>query len=560
MQLKKISDLNTEHTTNSHAGQCGASRLMPDFRETITLEGQSHPAISPKVYYPRVRKLANGKYLLLHMDYRLGGNVFYSLGDDIHSFTARQKLFSARPVIRDDGEEDKIMYANGEAAVLANGDILVVASFRYNKGYGLDAKYGGLVMRRSTDNGMTFSEEKIIYVGRNWEPYILVKKDGEIQVYMSHTAPKFYLDKTVRTDSPIKTSSGTAIIRSYDNGENWTPNVTEPPFAAWRVTQSYVATMENGTKCFTNQMATAVEMGDGSIVVSTESDLANYTFRLTMSYTHDNFAKELGIDEDGPEDKLFAFEEGAGPYIAHFESGETVLSYNWTGLQHIRIGDENGKNFDKEHELIAFDGRWGYWGSLTVEDGHTLLSAYPNIGETKNLPKIKTRVDNDLMLGKLRLNHRIDALPHSAGWKKNTDALFIGARSQAQASIRAAYDSEHLYVLVDRLDKYMTEADGIEIRVHIGENVYKLYHNLGGKSYFELNDEPENFDAAVTCTLCGELNKWGDSDSGAITLFSMPKALLGDAKAFAIDATLKNSDGLDLVTEELGGPFPVEIK
>ena len=171
-----------------------------------------------------------------------------------------------------------------------------------------------------------FDEEKLIYVGRNWEPYILVKKDGEVQVYFSHTAPKFYLDKTVRTDSPIKTSSGTAIIRSYDNGETWTPNVTEPPFAAWRVSQSYVATMENGTKCFTNQMATAVELGDGSIAIATESDLANYTFRLTVAYTHDNFARELGIDEDGPADKMFAFEEGAGPYMAHFTSGETILS------------------------------------------------------------------------------------------------------------------------------------------------------------------------------------------------------------------------------------------
>lgn len=558
MQLKKISELNSAHVTDSHASECGASRLMPDFRETITLEGQSDPAISSKVYYPRVKKLANGKYLLLHMDYRLGGTVFYSLGDALGTFTARQKLFAAHPVVRDDGEEDRIMYANGEAAILPNGDVLVVASFRYNKGYTLDAKYGGLVMRRSTDNGMTFSEEKVIYVGRNWEPYVLVKKDGEIQVYMSHTAPKFYLDKTVRTDSPIKTSSGTAIIRSYDNGETWTPNVTEPPFAAWRVSQSYVATMENGTKCFTNQMATAVELGDGSIAVATESDLANYTFRLTVAYTHDNFAHELGIDEDGPADKMFAFEEGAGPYMAHFMSGETILSYNWTGLQHIRIGDENGKNFDKEHELITFDGRWGYWGSLTVEDDHTLISAYPNISEIKGLPKM--RIDNDLMLGKLRLNHRIDALPLTQEWAGNTDALFVGARSQAQASIRVAYDSEHLYVRADRLDKYLTAADGIEIRIRVGENVYKLYQNLAGKSYFECNDIAEDFGADATYTLRGEMNVWGGSDSGAVTLFTVPKTVLGDADSFAIDATLKNSDGLDLISEELGGPFPVKLK
>lgn len=558
MQLKKISELNGAHALDSHAGKCGFSRLMPDFRETITLEGQSHGAISSKVYYPRVKKLANGKYIQLHMDYRLGGNVFYSIGDDIHSFGDRQKLFAAHPVMRDDGVEDKIMYANGEAAVLPNGDLLVVASFRYNSGYVLDAKYGGLVMRRSTDNGVTFSEEELIYLGRNWEPYILVKRDGEVQVYFSHTAPKFYLDKTVRTDSPIKTSSGTAIIRSFDFGKTWTPDVKEAPYAAWRVSQSYVATMENGTKCYTNQMATAVELGDGSIAVATESDLANYTFRLTMAYTHDNFARELGIDEDGPEDKLFAFEEGAGPYIAHFDSGETVLSYNWTGFQHIRIGDEKGRNFDKEHELIAFGGRWGYWGSLFVEDDHTMISAYPNIREIKEgVPKVQ--IDNDLMIGKFRLNHAITALPLTPLWKQNTEALFVGAKSQAQAAIRVAYDNEHINILVDRLDKFLTEADGIEIRLHIGEDVYKLYHNLGGKKVFEKNNMAEAFGADVSCKFCGDFGAWSGSDNGAITLFTLPKALLNGATEFALDATLKNSDGLDLISEELGGPFPVTL-
>ena len=140
MKLTEIRELNGRHETDSHAGETAASRLVPDFRETRTYEGKTHPAISSKVYYPRVKKLANGKFLLLHMDYRLGGNVFYALGDDLGSFGARKKLFAAHPVVRDDGEADKIMYANGEAAVLADGTLLVVASFRYNKGYVLGAE------------------------------------------------------------------------------------------------------------------------------------------------------------------------------------------------------------------------------------------------------------------------------------------------------------------------------------------------------------------------------------------------------------------------------------
>ena len=164
------------------------------------------------------------------------------------------------------------------------------------------------------------------------------------------------------------------------------------------------------------------------------------------------------------------------------------------------------------------------------------------------------------MLGKLRLNHRVDAVALTQGWQDNTDALFVGARSQAQASIRVAYDSEQLYVRVDRLDKYLTAADGIEIRIRVGEDVYKLYQNLAGKGYFERNDIAEDFGADATYTLCGEMHVWSGSESGAVTLFTMPKSILGDADSFEIDATLKNSDGLDLITEELGGYFPVKLK
>ena len=152
-----------------------------------------------------------------------------------------------------------------------------------------------------------------------------------------------------------------------------------------------------------------------------------------------------------------------------------------------------------------------------------------------------------------------DALPITAGWQKNTDALFIGALSQAQTSIRVAYDSEHLHVLCDRLDKYLCDADGMEIRIKVGENIYKLYQNLGGKTYFELNDIAENFGASVATRVVGQMNEWCGNDNGAITEFEVPLEILGGAKEFEITATLKNSDGLDLITEELGAYFPVKL-
>lgn len=558
MKLTSIEQLNrAPHALDSHAGMTSASRLAPDFRQTVTLEGQTDPSISTHVYYPRIKCLGGGRYLMLHMDNRLGGNVFYAFSDDFIHYTPRKKLFAAHPVVRDDGAEDKIMYANGEAVVAKNGDLLVFASYRYNGGYALDAKYGGIVMRRSTDGGETFSDEVEIYRGRNWESFPLIKRDGEIQLFFSHTAPKFYLDKTVRTDSPIKTSSGTAMIRSTDNGCTWTPNVTAPPYAAHRVTQSYVATMDNGTKCFTNQMATAAELGDGSIVISTESDLANYTFRLTLSYTHDNFAHALDIDEDGPADKNFAFADGAGPYIAHFPSGETALSYNRKGLQHIAMGDENGKNFDLERQITTFGGRWGYWGALTVEDGHTLISAYPHIFEDKSVKPY--HIDNDLMLGKLRLNHAITAAPYTEDFAGNTEALFVGGASQAQIAVRAAFDAEKLYLRVDRLDALLTAGDGVEFWLRAGGHIYRVGSYLAGRRYILCDGAKCEVELCGTDELFGQMHVRGDNDNGAVTLLSLPRALLGGENRFELRVALKNNDGLDTVTDGEDFYFPIWI-
>lgn len=561
MQPVSIKSLNTSPALpDSHAGECASYRLAPSRRDSITLDGKTNAAISPRVYYPRVKKLQDGSYILLHMDYRLGGNVFLSRSDDLVHWSPREKLFAAHPVLRDDGEEDKFMYATPDAAVLPNGDLLVVCSYRYAKGYVLDAKYGGLMLKKSTDNGKTFSEERVIYVGRNWEPYILVLKSGEIQIYFSHSAPKFYLDPAVRRDSLIKTSSGAAMIRSFDGGENWTPNVTGAPYAAHRVSQSYISTMASGTKCFTDQMATAVELGDGSIALACESDCGDYRFRVTTAVSHDNWARPLDIDEAGPADKAFAFTNGAGPYIAHFPSGETPLSFNRDGRQTILYGDEHGKNFRVDEPLVTFDGKWGYWGSLTVDTPHCLISAYPNIREFRSPEGKLLRVDNDLMLGRLYLNHRIDALPRTPDWASNTDALFLGAASQAQCALRVAYDEEKLYIRADRLDRYLTAADSIEVRVRVGRDVYTLGANLGGKSWFFKNDDPaEAFGGEAETELCGVLDVWSGDENGAITVFSMPRTLLGKAEFFELDAALKNDDAGSMTEETLGGRLRVRV-
>ena len=90
--------------------------------------------------------------------------------------------------------------------------------------------------------------------------------------------------------------------------------------------------------------------------------------------------------------------------------------------------------------------------------------------------------------------------------------------------------------------------------------MYRLYQNLAGKTCFERNNVVEGFGASATYHINGEMNVWGNSENGVFTEFELPIEILGGAKEFEIDATLKNSDGLDLISEELGGYFPVKLK
>lgn len=76
------------------------------------------------------------------------------------------------------------------------------------------------MMRRSSDNGRTWSTAQIIYQGTTWEPYALQLRSGEIQVYF--------------TDSePLTADSGTAMLRSMDNGADMDGRWKGDPSKDW---------------------------------------------------------------------------------------------------------------------------------------------------------------------------------------------------------------------------------------------------------------------------------------------------------------------------------------
>ena len=486
--------------------------------------------------YPRIKKIADDRYILFYQDARVARNIYYSVSSDLKEWGLGLNLFASRSITVN-GESDTLCYSTCDATVLQNGDIMAIASFRSSRNFRRTNEFNGLAMKISSDGGRTWGEEQIIYKGSNWEPQILQLPDGEIQVYFTHGGPKIQPQMEAGIpESEMVPSSGTAIIRSKDNGKTWDPYVMEPPYAAHRVSQQYAYT-KKGIQVFTDQMPCAILLNNtDTIALAMESMFVRDgedVLYITTAYSDDNWAVGLGLDEEGPADKQENMWHGAAPYLRQFPSGETVLSYNQKRFQ-IRLGDSLAREFGDP--LFPLNGT-GRWGSLELIQSHIVVGTMAYVFEDKS-------EQNRIMISQNVLNHRIDA-PRArirvdgdnTDWDDATDALFVGSDSQAQAAVRPAKDDDNLYFLVERLDADLSDGDTVELyladsgsdtldtntlRLTVGPNGLMGAARFDGSDFAEI--EAGGIQAAVT--LQGTVGNDGDEDTGYLVEVAVPRSLL----------------------------------
>ena len=448
----------TDKTINSHEGDEGASSLELDFRgytevtpSTLTVSAAN---------YPRIKKLPNGQYILFWHNNSVGANVFYTRSSDLKNWEPVKKVFEATPITVN-GQSDERSYSNADALVLQNGELMVVASFRAKNHFRKDNAYNGIMMRKSSDNGQTWSDEQVIYRGSNWEPQILQLPSGEIQVYFTHSGAKSQMQIEMGwTGDNMVASSGTAIARSYDNGKTWKANQPDS-YAGYAISQRYIDTVR-GIKVFTDQMPCALLLNKyNTIAVAMESKVfygVDY-YNISVAYSDDNWARTLGIDEEGPSDKQKDLWNGGAPYLKQFPSGETILSYNAKNVYQIRLGDAKARKF--YNPCLPFGKEMtGVWGSLELDGSHTVIGTVQD----------RSSGSSHILIGRMNLNHTLYAgnmTPAVDGdnkdWAGNTEAFFVGSESQAQASVRMSYDKDNLYLLVERLDYDLLSQDTVDV-------------------------------------------------------------------------------------------------
>ena len=562
--IHSIDQLNkAEPVINDHADDWAQSRLEPNFRQYNEVTEAKLRVKAAN--YPRIKKVADDRYILFYQDNQTAQNIYYSVSSDLKDWGLGVKLFKSHNITVN-GSNDTMCYSSCDATVLANGDIMAIASFRSSRNFRVTNEFNGLAMRISSDGGETWGEEQIIYKGSNWEPQILQLPSGEIQVYFTHGGPKIQpqMEAGIPTSQMVP-SSGTAIIRSFDNGKTWDPYVMEPPYAAHRVSQQYTHT-ENGIKVFTDQMPCAILLNNSNtIALATESKFlqgSEEIYYITMDYNDDNWAVGLDIDEEGPTDKQANMYLGAAPYLRQFPSGETILSNNRSSKFQIRLGDSQARTFGDPINPLSGT---GYWGSLELIQSHIV------VGTMTYARKVSNQQQNRIMISQNVLNHRIDVptakMKIDGGnqdWASCTDALFVGSDSQAQTAVRPAKDDNRLYFLVETLDTYLSEGDTVELYLGDGasdelNNTLRLTvgpNGLVSAARFDGNDfaaiDTKDIQAAVT--LQGTIGNDEDEDTGYMVELSIPRSLVTASNdKLLCNIVLKNQDKGGTVIEDAMG-------
>ena len=572
--ITPIAELNTKGEDGDHADDdFNTASLEIDYRQTAELtSAKTGYSRYDNAWYPRVKKVRDDLYLLLYHYGQYGQHIYWTTSRDGVKWNAPSVLYqggaSATGFTHAEGPlagtKDDMRAVNPDACVLDNGDILCVYSVRSNKGYQQVIDLNGLELVRgkvTASGGIQWSKPTKIYTGTNWEPFIMQRDDGQIEIYFSSSVTyiaKYGFDKAKR-------SSGTGLIVSKDGGYTWTPDVQAGDKNYYRPTVVYQQAIgekktPNGETAmyFSGQMPSVVQLYNGKSMIAVEVHGLNnkYTISLATSEAGGNW-KDLGITEEGPSTMMKDVFTGAAPYLARFESGEVYLTYTNKGLKG-RMAKADGTAVSSK-EFTAVPGAAGSWGSTEIVGSHAVLSTAPVVNGDKRGVKIVRSY----------LNHRINA-PKTAvtvdgytnDWDdiENTDALFVGSESQAQITLRAAHDDENVYFLVSRLDDFMTSSDAVMVCIGAGETAdYRVVVGVDGSvsiDHYSAGAKQSSITGGTAVVkVLGTLNNNEDTDEGCVYEIAVPKSAVGltGAKSFKVRPVLTNKDSNNVILDTLTG-------
>ena len=464
LNLSLFEELNQgKAAVNSHAGLTSRSSIVKMSSTYIEIPYKSLKVNYPA--YPRVSILKDGTYFLTYQaavgsNNGNGHSTYYATSKDFINWECKGVLWKQRFVTNSLGKEDSHDFTNANHIVLANGDLLVISSYRsVGSYYKLDGWLDhGIIGKISKDNGQTWGEEFHLFKGPNWEPHMIQLPNGDIHCYFAYPRPWI-------SDA----NSGTALVISKDGGKTWEPERGEYPYFVMR---SVYWSEKKQQNLASDQMPVGVLLNDSKqfafaveVVDSWTNSAQKHSISVVFSPEDGNWV-HLPEDHTVPADckridDLDGGKDGIGPALAQFPSGETVLTYTQNGNSRLmyRIGDHKARNWQKVCASSPFP-KYGGWASESVTAPHILVMTN----------KYSQDGGRGIALAKFALNHDISATKRTpvvdasnSDWADTDEALYLDAGETTFANVRSSSDSDNVYLLVETHDKTISKRDKVTL-------------------------------------------------------------------------------------------------
>lgn len=437
-------------------------------------------------YYARLIQLENNKLVCI---YEVDGDIEIIGSND-------SGLTWGTPVILS-AQENSVARSVPEILELKNNTLLASYNLRPSSNNQDPSKRYAIAVKRSSDWGLTWSSEKIVYTAdylfKNgcWEPAQIQLPSGEIQLFFANENPYRESDE-----------QEISIMRSYDNGLTWTAPV-KVIFRAGKRDGMPVPLLLNDN----HTILVAIEDNGYSPEFKPsiiKSDVVRNWTNAPVSGT--------SSDRYMPLKNYLKPEVYAGaPYIQQLSTNEIVLSYqstenrqsiwNFASMQ-VGLSDDNGSTFNRI--TVPFNipiTKSGLWNSVAIVNDNawalTSTNAY-NASDRSEIMSIKSRTIPILALNKHNIT--IDGSLGSSEYEQLP--VFIGHKGNVNASIWLAENNGYLCLAALVTDNEVVTNNGPDIKSKDGitfffdtnkdlapniihENVFALTITAGAEVLFE---------------------------------------------------------------------------
>lgn len=430
----------------------------------IAWDYSSMQQIAERGGYPRLLRMQDNSLIAIYETYT--GNIHYKRSyDDGMTWSAPQEVFTQFAYSNLDGESTVVNMSNPEIIQLKNGHILIACNYRPAK---QEIAPYSIVIRRSADNGMTWSAPQTLYTAAPrfgdgcWEPSFLELPHGDVQVYFANENP-------YRQSEEQEIS----VLSSPDNGQTWTKTPK---------TVSFRKNRRDG-------MPVARIIKDEIVVVIEDNYIDRFKPYTVRTKLTENWNNPVLADSPNREyaltEKIADSAYLGAPYLLVLPTGETIISYqtnegrdkNWElSTMEVAIGDRDARNFGRRSR--PFDvplNKEAKWNSLALWDENTIVAFASSNAKSKN---IAPWLIKGYIIPELNITNK----------KVNDYPVFVGSKGNTNLRAGLGIDQKNLYIKCKiknassrASNQDNTVRDGIYLYILSGTNIYKIWSSHKGK-------------------------------------------------------------------------------